>query len=99
MKRRTLDIIFATGGLVPAALVLLLGVVLQSHAKFAKNNVRNQLSQQRIHFTPASRPETQRDQSVPQEVRGTTAHHREAGSRAYSQERHLTRPQPDNKAT
>jgi hypothetical protein len=54
MTRRTLDIIFATVGLVIAGLVLVLGLVLQNQADFAKNYVHNQLAQQKITFTPAS---------------------------------------------
>ena len=53
MKRRTLDIIFAVGGLLVALLILVLGLVLQNQADFAKNYVHNQLSQQKISFTPA----------------------------------------------
>ena len=54
MKRRTLDVIFATGGLVLAGLILVLGLVLQNQANFAKDYVHNQLAQQQIQFTPAS---------------------------------------------
>lgn len=52
MKRRTLDIVFSVGGLVLATLLLVLGLVLQNQADFAKNYVRHQLSEQRITFTP-----------------------------------------------
>ena len=54
MKRRTLDLIFATGGLVVAILILVLGLVLQNQANFAKNYVHDQLLQQKISFTPAN---------------------------------------------
>ena len=54
MKRRTLDVIFAVGGLLVALLILVLGLVLQNQANFAKNYVHNQLGQQKIVFTPAS---------------------------------------------
>jgi hypothetical protein len=54
MTRRTLDIIFSIGGLVIAGLVLVLGLVLQNQANFAKNYVHDQLAQQKITFTPAS---------------------------------------------
>jgi hypothetical protein len=54
VTRRTLDIIFATGGLVLAGLVLVLGLVLQNQANFAKDYVHNQLAQQQIQFTPTS---------------------------------------------
>ena len=53
MKRRTLDLIFAVGGLCIAGLILVLGLVLQNQANFAKDYVHNQLSQQKISFTPA----------------------------------------------
>ena len=53
MKRRTLDLIFAVGGLCIAGLILVLGLVLQNQANFAKDYVHDQLSQQKISFTPA----------------------------------------------
>jgi hypothetical protein len=53
MKRRTLDLIFAAGGLLVAALILTLGLVLQNQADFAKSYVHDQLAEQRITFTPA----------------------------------------------
>ncbi len=53
MKRRTLDLIFAAGGLLVALLILVLGLVLQNQADFAKNYVHDQLAQQKISFTPA----------------------------------------------
>jgi hypothetical protein len=53
MTRRTLDVIFATGGLILAGLILVLGLVLQNQANFAKDYVHNQLAQQQIQFTPA----------------------------------------------
>lgn len=53
MKRRTLDLIFATGGLLMAGLILMLGLVLQNQADFAKDYVHDQLAQQKITFTPA----------------------------------------------
>jgi hypothetical protein len=46
--------VFASGGLVVAGLVLVLGLVLQNQANFAKSYVHNQLAQQQIQFTPAS---------------------------------------------
>jgi hypothetical protein len=54
LSRRTLDIIFAVGGLVVALLVLVLGLVLQNQADFAHDYVHNQLAQQQISFAPAS---------------------------------------------
>jgi hypothetical protein len=53
MKRRTLDIIFAVGGVLIALLIVVLGLVLQNQANFAKNYVHDQLAQQKISFTPA----------------------------------------------
>ena len=53
MKRRTLDLIFSTGGLVLAGLVLVLALILQNQANFAKSYVHDQLSKQAITFTPA----------------------------------------------
>lgn len=54
MKRRTLDLIFAVGGVVIALLIVVLGLVLQNQADFANNYVHNQLKQQKISFTPAN---------------------------------------------
>jgi hypothetical protein len=54
MTRRTLDLIFAVGGLVLAVLIFVLGLVLQSQANFAHDNVHNQLAAQQIFFPPAS---------------------------------------------
>ena len=53
MHRRTLDIIFSAGALALAGLLLILGLVLQNQADFAKNYVHDQLSAQKIVFTPA----------------------------------------------
>lgn len=53
MKRRTLDFVFSAGGLLVAVLVLVLGLVLQNQATFAKDYVHDQMAQQRINFTPA----------------------------------------------
>jgi hypothetical protein len=55
MKRRTLDLIFATGGLVVAGLILVLGLVLQNQANFADDYVHDQLAAQHIVFTPADK--------------------------------------------
>ncbi len=53
MKRKTLDAFFVAGGFALAILLLVLGLVLQSNASFAKDYVRDQLSDQKITFTPA----------------------------------------------
>jgi len=50
MKRRTLDILFGTGGLVIALLLVVVGIVMTSNANFAKNYVADQLGQQNISF-------------------------------------------------
>ena len=55
MKRRTLDIAFSIGGLVVAALLLVLGLVLTNQADFAKGYVHDQLTDQQITFTAADR--------------------------------------------
>ncbi len=54
MKRRTLDHLFAAGGIGLAALLLVLAVVMTSNANFAKTYVKDQLSQQNISFPPKS---------------------------------------------
>jgi hypothetical protein len=51
MQRKTLDILFSMGGLALAALLLVLGFVLTSNANFAKDYVKDQLSEQNIVFT------------------------------------------------
>ena len=53
MKRRTLDLLFSIGGLLFGLLLLVLGLVLQNQADFASSYVKDQLSQQKITFTPA----------------------------------------------
>jgi hypothetical protein len=48
MKRRTLDILFSTGGLILAVLLLIAGIVLTSNANFANDYVEDQLTAQKI---------------------------------------------------
>jgi len=55
MKRRTLDIMFSVGGLLVAALLLVMGVVLTSNANFAKDYTRDQLGAQQISFKAADK--------------------------------------------
>jgi hypothetical protein len=55
MKRRTLDVVFSVGGLLLAGLLLVLGLVLQNQADFAKSYVKDQLTEQKITFTPAAK--------------------------------------------
>lgn len=52
MKRKTLDLVFSIGGAALAALLLVLGLVVENQANFADDYVRDQLSQQQITFTP-----------------------------------------------
>jgi len=54
VKRRTLDIILAAGGLMVAVLVLAIGYALFTQATFAQNYVKEELSAQKITFTPAA---------------------------------------------
>ena len=50
MKRRTLDALLATGGLVVAAILAIAGGLgLWAHS-FASNNVHNQLASQKVFF-------------------------------------------------
>ncbi|MGZ4684107.1 MAG: hypothetical protein ACXWA3_16835 [Acidimicrobiales bacterium] len=55
MKRRTLDIVFSAGAVLLAGLLLVLGLVLQNQADFAKSYVKDQLTQQKITFTPVDK--------------------------------------------
>jgi hypothetical protein len=54
MKRRTLDLIFSVGGTAAAVLILVLALVLQNQANFARRYVHDQLGQEKITFTPAA---------------------------------------------
>ena len=53
MNRRTLDIIFAGGGVLIGVLLLVLGFVLADQASFAKSYVKTELSEQKITFAAA----------------------------------------------
>lgn len=55
MTRRTLDIIFAAGGVVFALLFLVLALLLRNEYNFAQNYVHDQLGQQKITFTAAEK--------------------------------------------
>jgi hypothetical protein len=55
MKRRTLDIILAGGGLLVAALLFALGFALFTQYDFAQNYVKEELSAQKITFTAADK--------------------------------------------
>ena len=50
MKRRTLDFIFAGGGVLVAVLLLILGFVIRDQYNFAKDYVKGELGAQRITF-------------------------------------------------
>lgn len=63
MKRKTLDAFFVVGGFALAVLLLVLGLVLNSNASFARDYVRDQLSQQKISFTPADRLDDEEKQA------------------------------------
>lgn len=52
MQRRTLDILFSTGGVGLAVLLLIIGLVFQSEADFAEDYVSSQLAEQAIFFAP-----------------------------------------------
>jgi hypothetical protein len=66
MKRRTLDLMFSSGGMVLAVLLLILGFVLLSNANFAHSYVKDQLSQEQLTFKTA-------DKLTPAEVAWTKA--------------------------
>jgi len=53
MKRRTLDILFGTGAVVLAGLLLIVGIVMSANASFARTYVADQLGQQNITFKTA----------------------------------------------
>jgi len=55
VKRRTLDIILAGGGLLVAALLLALGLAVYGQYTFAQSYVKEELSAQKITFTPADK--------------------------------------------
>jgi hypothetical protein len=55
MKRRTLDLILAGGGLMVAVLLLALGFAIGGQYSFASNYVKEELGAQKITFTPADK--------------------------------------------
>jgi hypothetical protein len=55
VKRRTLDIVLAGGGLMVAVLLLALGFAAFGQYSFAQNYVKEELSAQKITFTPADK--------------------------------------------
>jgi hypothetical protein len=50
VRRRTFDLIASMGGLALAVVLLVLGVLFQQNANFAKDNVKDQLRQQQVFF-------------------------------------------------
>ena len=54
MKRRTFDLLVSLGGLFLAVALLVLAVVFHSNATFAKSNVSDQLTAQKVFFPPKS---------------------------------------------
>jgi hypothetical protein len=54
VKRRTLDIILAGGGLMVGVLILILGFAVASQYSFAQNYVKEELGAQKIVFAPAA---------------------------------------------
>lgn len=55
MKRRTLDLVLAGGGVIFAGLLLILGFVLSDQASFARDYVKDQLGQQKIVFAASDK--------------------------------------------
>src|SRR5204863_9485300 len=55
VKRRTLDIFFASGGLVVALLLAVLGLGIQSQYQFATDYASTELAAQKITFTAADK--------------------------------------------
>ncbi len=54
MKRRSLDIILAGGGLMVGVLILVLGFAVASQYSFAQNYVKEELGAQKIVFAPVA---------------------------------------------
>lgn len=54
MNRRSLDLTFSFGGLIVAILLAAAGFTFKANADFAKDYVHDQLSAQKITFTPAA---------------------------------------------
>ncbi len=61
MKRRTLDIAFSVGGIIFAALLLVVGLILTNQKNFAVTYVRDQLREQEISFKPADKLASEED--------------------------------------
>jgi hypothetical protein len=61
MKRRTLDIAFAIGGIVFSVLLLVVGLILTNQKNFATDYVAKSLDEQGIVFKPADKLATEAD--------------------------------------
>lgn len=64
MKRKTLDLTMSVGGILIAALAIILGFIFQANADFATTYVRDQLNEQRIMF-PAAEYLSESEANVP----------------------------------
>jgi hypothetical protein len=65
MRRRTFDVLAATGGLVLAAILIVAGVLLTWGHSFVTTEVHNQLAAQKIVFPPANSPAVKAPQFAP----------------------------------
>jgi hypothetical protein len=65
MRRRTLDALLTTGGLIVAALLLIAGGMLMWAHTFINDNVHSQLAQQQVFFPPAGSPSLESPQIGP----------------------------------
>jgi hypothetical protein len=52
VRRRTFDLMASLGGLALAVVLLVLGILFQQNANFAKDNVEAQLTEQQVFFPP-----------------------------------------------
>ncbi len=100
MKRRTLDLLFSAGGVLLAGLLLVLGMVMTSNANFARNYVKDQLSEQHITFkTAATLTDEEKKSDCLDKYAGPAPHHRQAGrvlcERLHRPPRQVRRRRPD----
>ena len=75
MKRRTLDLIFAVGGLLIALLILVLGLVLQNQAELRQELRARSTRPAEDLLHSCQVPGGRREQPVPEEVRREAADH------------------------
>ncbi len=64
MSRRSLDLVIATGGALFALLLVVLALVVRNEGQFANDTVTQQLTEQKITFTPAEKL-TAEEQALP----------------------------------